>query len=178
MSIFSCLEFVTWKPTRRMAIGRHPTQQVVGITNYDKCLDKYWLITELDTKSVKPEDIVERAERLGYKIAYILETAKGYHIYWLFSHDNPRKIYHTCMKLSRRGLADKHHCKLIKSRGGDEQLRWKAILRISPKYEGDKILIAWMNTDTDLPTWHVEVLMALNFAHSRRWRCKMWPEAC
>jgi len=178
MTFFACLEFVTWKPTRRMTMNRHPTKQVIGVTNYDKCLNTYWLITELDFKHVAPEEIVERARRQGMDIAYILETSKGYHIYWLFSHTNPRKIYHTCMRLSRKELSDKHHCKLIKSRGGDESLRWKAILRISPKYEGDRIMIAWMNPDVKLPDWHIEVLVAMHFAHKKDWRCRLWPEAC
>ena len=159
MIIVICLELVCWKPSRRHSANREPTQFVIGITNYDRCEQKYWLITEIDNP-MPLEELLSKIMPWIPKPLLIFKTRKGYHIYWNFASDNPTKIFHYGMKeLVKLGLADKHHLKLARARAGelDGSLKWKLILRISPKYASPDIKPVYVAKR--LPLWHSEVLL-------------------
>ncbi len=154
-----CLELVCWKPSRKHSANREPTNYVIGITNYDKCENKYWLITEIDNP-MPLEELLRKIVPWIPKPLIIFRTRKGYHIYWDYSSDNPVKIFHYGMKeLVKLGLADKHHLKLARARAGeiDGSLKWKLILRISPKYH--ELDIKPVYVAKHLPLWHSEVLL-------------------
>ena len=146
-----CLELVAWKPKRKHAANREPTRHVVGITNYDKCGNKYWAIAEVD-RSMSLEELLRAIPPWAGKPLIIYRTRKGYHVYLDYSSSSPLKVYHMLMRVR---VFERGHLKLAKARSGEDY--GKLILRISPKYNKPDIYPVYIGRG--LSTWHQQVLL-------------------
>lgn len=148
-----CLDLYIWKPERRNARNREPTNIVLGITNYDRCSKTYHLIGETDTKNID----LERIKPLAYMI---VETRKGYHFYLRYHHRNPLRVVHTGFKTK---LLDKGQLKLAlkRYRLTQDPKRAFLVLRVSPKYNEPDLRIIYVSSDA--PEWVRQVEKIISF---------------
>lgn len=140
-----CLEPVFYFPSRKVAKNREPTMLSIGVTNYDRCLKKYWLVGEVD--GVLPIDWVEKHIE---EIVMVMRTPKGYHIYLDYHSRNPLKVMHMGYKTK---VLDKGHLSIAKKRK-DHYL----VLRIFGKYLSDPYVYPILVNDRKMSLWHLQVL--------------------
>jgi hypothetical protein len=147
-----CIDITYYKPSRKAAKGRHPTNVVLAVTNYDHCTGKYWLIAEIDRKPAR----IEKYIPISYMI---FETEKGYHFYTKISHENPLKVIRIGLKLG----FDKGQLRLgIKRyRIMNDKSYAFLLLRITPKYDKEKETFKPIYIANELPLWHQQVLSLL-----------------
>jgi len=146
------VEFVVWKPRRSSAKDRRPTWHVLGITNFDG--ERYHAIMEVDEKD---NGVLKKIMKLDPLM--IVETEKGYHVYLPFTSTNPLKVIHYLYKTK---VADKGHLSLARKRN-EEELKYKLILRISPKYDKPDMKILYYR---DGDEWVGKIRKLIETLHS------------
>ncbi|MEM4959395.1 MAG: hypothetical protein QXX12_05925 [Nanopusillaceae archaeon] len=149
-----CVELVYWKPRRRSSHNREPTNAVVGVTNYDRCRDVYYLIGEVDDK----KRVWEVWKKMGREVVMVVETRKGYHFYTAVENANPLKIAHLSVGVG----FDRGFCKLpfIRYRFSNSKRSSYLVLRVSPKYREPDLRVLYYDPDYAYP-WHTQVLVLL-----------------
>jgi len=149
-----CIDLYAWYPARKHARNREPTRPVIGITNYDYCTKKYWLIGEVDHKYID----LDKVKPLCYMI---VETAKGYHLYFKEWCDNPLTVIHYAIKKYK--FLDKHHLYmgLRRYRKTGNKKNAFLVLRVSPKYREPDLRIIYF--DDNAPEWFRQVKKLITF---------------
>ena len=153
-----CLDIYLWYPARKHAHNHEPTQPVLGITNYDRCNKVYWLIGEIDNNDFDIEPLINN------EIYMIVETRKGYHLYFKYHSKNPLKVIHYGLKHYK--FLDKHHMRmgLWRYRNTDDKRKAFLVLRVSPKYRTPDLQIVYF--DKSAPEWHRQVKNLILFLSS------------
>jgi hypothetical protein len=146
----NCLDIVYYIPSRKVALDRKPTTFTLAVTNYDMCLEEYWLIGEVDNPKLDIDLILRKYEDV---IAFITKTPKGYHIYTNVHHRNPLKVVHLGYKLK---FLDRGHLKIGKRRRSHY-----LALRVWGKYEDNPYVVPIVINDENLSEWHYQVLQLI-----------------
>lgn len=134
-----CIDIIIWRPFRRNTNNREKPHTVIGITNYDRCNNVYYLFGEIDHKNVNIDELINRYP----SIVMIVETSKGYHFYFNISDKNPLRLIHRAFKLFK--FLDKGHLKLglKRYRSTNDKRKGFLVLRISPKYKEKDLKIIY-----------------------------------
>lgn len=147
-----CLDIIIWKPQRKHAKDRRPTNPVIGVTNYDRCRKVYYLIVELDYKNIDIPKLVK-----SENLCMLVETTKGYHLYFNICSENPLKIIHQGIKIG----FDRGQLKmgLMRYRVTGDKRHGYLVLRVSPKYEKPDLRVVFFNSEC--PEWFHQVKRAI-----------------
>lgn len=152
------VELYSWTPRRCHVKDRKPPIAVVGVKNRDAVTGVYYPIAELDQKTGVYEKI-RVAEKLGLKLCMLLETEKGYHVYFSPGFCNPQKV----VKFMRASGFDKKHLSLYKTREGRT-----LVLRVSPKTPKKTDIVPELIKEENFMEWHYEVYEILS--KFQRWK--------